>query len=434
MRPTRLEDFIGQPHLFGKGKPLYDALRQGALHSMVLWGPPGCGKTTLGKLAQQYTQSAFISLSAVSANVKDIRTAVAKAHTLLHQQAQKTILFVDELHRFNKAVQDIFLPHIEEGTVTFIGATTENPSFELNSALLSRLKVYVLKPLSTSELTQLAEKCLQHPDGLGRLNLHVNAECRQILLDAADGDARKLMNLLEICAQIIEANNQPPQIDLPTIQAATSGTLRRFDKHGDAFYDQISALHKSIRGSSPDASLYWLSRMLDGGCDPIYIARRLVRIASEDIGNANLKALDLALNAWDAYQRLGSPEGELALAHATVYLACSPKSDAVYQAYKSANQDVKQHGSLEVPLHLRNAPTQLMKTLKYGRGYRHAHEETDAFAAGENYFPTALKDTTYYYPTERGSERALGSYLKQLRQKDREAEKNSKSADSPSEK
>ncbi len=419
MRPHDLDGFAGQAHLLAPQRPLRRALEDGKLHSMVLWGPPGSGKTTLAWIASRLCSAEFIAVSAVLAGVKEVRDAVARAKQARAVNARATVLFVDEVHRFNKAQQDAFLPHIEDGTLTFIGATTENPSFELNNALLSRVRVYVLKRLATGDLTALLGQALSRDEILRETQFHVGAKCKQMIAEIADGDARKALNLLEICADLAPADGAVRRIDEQTVRLASAQSLRRFDKGGDLFYEQISALHKSVRGSDPDAALYWLSRMLDGGCDPLYVARRLVRIASEDVGNANLRAWEVALNAWATYERLGSPEGELALAHATVYLACSPKSDAVYTAFKAATADAREHGTLEVPMHLRNAPTRLMKDLGHGKGYRHAHDEKGAFAAGENYFPEELTGTRYYKPTDRGSEAALGEHLERLRKLNR---------------
>ncbi|MEE9254171.1 MAG: replication-associated recombination protein A [Pseudomonadales bacterium] len=415
LRPRVLEEFRGQDHLLAAGRPLAAAAQSGQLHSMIVWGPPGVGKTTLGYLLANGANAHLTALSAVMAGVKDVRSAVAEAKIRL-AQGRRTVLFIDEVHRFNKAQQDAFLPFVEDGTVVFIGATTENPSFEVNNALLSRARVYRLRPLDEDALAGVLETALTDCErGLGDAQLRVSQSARARLIAAADTDARRLLNLLELASQLVE---QGDVVDDDVLDEVLAGETRRFDKGGDIFYEQISALHKAVRGSSPDASLYWLARMLDGGCDPLYIARRVVRMATEDVGNADPRALTIALDAWDVQQRLGSPEGELALAQAVVYLACAAKSNAVDTAFAKARQQVEASPSYDVPMHLRNAPTRLMKEMGYGDEYRYAHDEPGAYAAGEDYFPEELRGTRYYEPVPRGLEQRIAERLKELRNLD----------------
>jgi putative ATPase len=417
MRPEKLSEYIGQDHLLEKGKPLGDALRQGLLHSMILWGPPGVGKTTLARLFADLVKGHFQSMSAVLAGIKDIRQTAEEAQHRLAARGQKTVLFVDEVHRFNKAQQDAFLPYVEDGSVVLVGATTENPSFEVNNALLSRCRVYLLKPLTTDQLALLVQNALLNQiKGLGLRRLSINDQALGKLVQNADGDGRRALNLLELASDLVADGTE---ISIETVTAIATHDVRRFDKGGDLFYEQISALHKSVRGSNPDAALYWMARMLDGGCDALYLARRIVRMASEDIGNADPRALELALSAWDVQARLGSPEGELAIAQAVVYLACAAKSNAVYHAYKTAMADVKSEPSHPVPNHLRNAPTTLMKSLEMGKGYRYAHDEEHAYAAGEHYFPVEMTARRYYHPVARGLEIKIGEKLAYLAELDR---------------
>ena len=410
LRPKSIDDVIGQSHLLGSGKPLQIAFESGKLHSMILWGPPGVGKTTLARLMASAFDAEFMPLSAVLSGVKDIREAIARAELILQQRGRHTILFVDEVHRFNKSQQDAFLPFVEQGLVTFIGATTENPSFEVNGALLSRAQVYVLKPLSPKELTQLFE--LARNTEMSELEF--DAAAKERIIGYADGDARRLLNVLE---QIKTAAQTAivTQINAKFLDDSLAHNLRRFDKGGEVFYDQISALHKSVRGSNPDAALYWFARMLDGGADPRYLARRIVRMAWEDIGLADPRAIEITLSAAQTYERLGSPEGELALGQAVLYMAVAAKSNAGYVAYNAARAFIKQDGSREVPLHLRNAPTKLMKQLDYGKDYRYAHNEEGGYAAGENYFPDGMPEVGFYEPTDRGLEVKISEKLAQLR-------------------
>lgn len=417
LRPQHLDEFFGQTHLLGPQKALRLTLLSGQLHSMILWGPPGTGKTTLASLIANHIQARFVSLSALQSGVKEIRKLAEHTKVQLNTTSpKKTICFIDEIHRFNKSQQDSLLPFVESGLFILIGATTENPSFEINNALLSRTRIYVLKKLRVEEILQIIDRALSDTkNGLGSKNLMMKSSVKKQLAYIADGDARQVLNLLEISADLAENNI----IDENTLRAITQTNLRRFDKNGEFFYDQISALHKSVRGTDPDAALYWLARMLDGGCDPLYIARRVVRMASEDIGNADPRGLQIALDAWMAQERLGSPEGELALAQAIVYLSCTAKSNAVYTAFNAAMKDAQENGTMEVPLHLRNAPTQLMRKLDYGKNYRYAHDEPNSYADGEHYFPKELKNRQYYFPVPRGLELKIAEKLARLKKSEK---------------
>jgi putative ATPase len=418
LRPKHIDEVIGQSHLLGEGRPLRLSFQSGRLHSMILWGPPGVGKTTLARLMASAFDAEFMPLSAVLSGVKDIREAIGEAQRILQQTGRHTILFVDEVHRFNKSQQDAFLPFVEQGLVTFVGATTENPSFEVNNALLSRAQVYVLHALSSDELGQLFDRAQQ----VALAGLSFTEEARERIIGYSDGDARRLLNVLEQLHTAAETAGVV-SIDSAFLDNTLAQNLRRFDKGGEAFYDQISALHKSVRGSNPDAALYWLVRMLDGGADARYMARRIVRMAWEDIGLADPRAIQLANDAAQTYERLGSPEGELALAQAVLYLACAPKSNAGYVAYNAARAFVAKDGSRDVPLHLRNAPTKLMKQLDYGRDYRYAHNEAGGYAAGENYLPEGMPPVNFYQPTDRGLEGKILEKLERLRELDAAAKK-----------
>ncbi|AUY24764.1 replication-associated recombination protein A [Mixta calida] len=419
MRPTKLEHYIGQQHLLAPGKPLTRAIEAGHLHSMILWGPPGTGKTTLAELIGRYGNADVERISAVTSGIKEIREAIERARQN-RQAGRRMILFVDEVHRFNKSQQDAFLPHIEDGTITFIGATTENPSFELNSALLSRARVYLLKSLTTEEIETVLEQALTDSErGLGREDIDLPPATRRMIAELVNGDARRALNTLEMMADMAESDAQGKRILTPQLLNEVSGErAARFDNKGDRYYDLISALHKSVRGSAPDAALYWYARIITAGGDPLYVARRLLAIASEDVGNADPRAMQVAIAAWDCFTRVGPAEGERAIAQAIVYLACAPKSNAVYTAFKAALRDAREKPDFDVPEHLRNAPTRLMKEMGLGKAYRYAHDEPNAYAAGEDYFPPEMAQTRYYQPTSRGLEGKIGEKLAWLSEQD----------------
>ena len=420
MRPQKLEQVVGQTHLLGENKPLRRMLEGGHLHSMILWGPPGTGKTTLARMLADHGAAELCTISAVTSGVQDIRKSIAHASEVKAGGGQ-VLLFVDEVHRFNKAQQDAFLPHIENGVIVFVGATTENPSFELNNALLSRTRIYLLKPITDQENAELIKQALSDRErGLGELGLEIEPDALELLATSSQGDARRALSFLETAADIAASDTEAGgTITLEQMRQVITERTVRFDKQGDHFYDQISALHKSIRGSNPDAAAYWLNRMLEGGCDPHYLLRRLVRIASEDVGNADPRALSVAIDAWNSFDRLGSPEGDLAITQAAIYLSVCAKSNAVYRAHKLALQAVHDYPDQPVPLHIRNAPTKLSKALDHGKGYRYSHDEEHAFSAGQSYFPEVMKQTEFYTPTDNGLEKKIGEKLRWLRNLDR---------------